>query len=44
MRATRYVGIAVAKAVLDVAVRPSGETWQVANDDAGVSEDCPFRK
>ena len=38
MSATEYVGIDVAKAVLDVAVRSSGETWQVANDDAGISE------
>lgn len=36
MRAEHFVGIDVAKAVLDVAVRPSGETWQVANDDGGV--------
>lgn len=38
MRATQFVGIDVSKALLDVAVRPSGETWQVANDAAGVAE------
>lgn len=38
MSPTQYVGIDVAKAVLDMAVRPSGETWQVANDDVGISE------
>lgn len=31
-----FVGIDVAKAQLDVAIRPSGEVWQVANDLAGV--------
>ena len=30
------VGIDVAKAHLDIAVRPSGEQWVVANDDAGI--------
>ena len=30
-----FVGIDVAKDVLDVAVRPALETWRVANDDAG---------
>ena len=38
MRATQYVGIAVAKAVVDVAGRPRGETWQVASHDSGMSE------
>jgi transposase len=33
-----YVGLDVAKATLDVAVRPSGEHWQVANDEAGIAE------
>jgi transposase len=33
--APRFVGIDVAKAHLDVAVRPTGEHWQVANDEAG---------
>ncbi len=32
------VGLDVAKATLDVAVRPSGEHWQVANDEAGIAE------
>jgi hypothetical protein len=31
-----FVGIDVAKAHLDVAVRPSGERWTVANDDDGI--------
>jgi transposase len=30
-----YVGIDVSKSQLDVAVRPSGEIWQVTNDEAG---------
>src|SRR2546425_10487450 len=33
-----YVGLDVAKATLDVALRPSGECWQAANDDAGVAD------
>ncbi len=32
-----FVGLDVAKATLDVALRPSGETWSVANDEAGVT-------
>lgn len=32
------VGIDVAKARLDVAVRPSGEQWQVPNDAAGIAD------
>jgi transposase len=32
------VGIDVARAELVVALRPAGETWTVANDDAGVGE------
>src|SRR5713226_1779450 len=31
-----FVGLDVAKAALDVAVRPSGERWTVGNDEAGV--------
>ena len=30
------VGIEVAKAQLDIAVRPSGERWAVSNDAGGV--------
>jgi transposase len=30
-----YVGVDVSKAWLDVAVRPSGEIWKVANDESG---------
>ena len=33
-----YVGIDVAKAQLDVAVRPADEGWVVSNDDAGVRQ------
>ena len=32
-----FVGIDVAQATLDIAVRPTAETWQVDNDDAGVT-------
>src|SRR3989441_914792 len=31
------VGVDVAKDRLDVAVRPSGETWSAANDEAGIT-------
>ncbi len=31
------VGVDVAKERLDVAVRPSGETWSAANDEAGIT-------
>ncbi len=33
-----FVGIDVAKARLDVAVRPSGDQWAVPNDEAGISQ------
>ncbi len=33
-----YVGVDVAKSVLDVAVTDSGETWQFVNDDEGISQ------
>jgi len=29
----RFVGIDVAQATLEIAVRPTGESWQVANDE-----------
>jgi transposase len=32
-----YIGIDVAKAQLDIAVRPSGEQWTATNDEAGIS-------
>lgn len=32
-----FVGVDVSQATLDVAVRPSGQGWQVGNDPAGVS-------
>jgi transposase len=34
---TCFVGIDVAKAQLDMALRPTGEQWAVANDDAGMA-------
>jgi transposase len=33
-----FVGLDVAKAHVDVAVRPSGEPWRVANDAAGIAQ------
>ena len=33
-----WIGIDVAKKQLDVAARPTGEVWQVANDEAGIAE------
>ena len=36
MTSVLLVGVDVAKERLDVAVRPSGETWSVSNDEAGV--------
>lgn len=33
-----WIGVDVAKAGLDVAVRPSGEHWHVNNDPAGIEE------
>jgi transposase len=32
-----FVGIDVAKAQLDIVLRPSGECWAVTNDDAGIA-------
>src|SRR5919112_1041173 len=32
-----FVGIDVAKAHLDIALRPTGERWAVGNDDAGIA-------
>src|SRR5262245_38378374 len=34
---TLFVGIDVAKDTLDIAVRPTAETWQVANEPTGIS-------
>ena len=36
------VGIDVSKATLDVAVRPSGETWQAANGPGGITGTPPI--
>jgi hypothetical protein len=33
-----FVGIDVAQATLDVAVRPTGEAWQIANDEIAFSD------
>lgn len=33
-----FVGLDVATATVDVAVRPGGECWSVPNSDAGVGE------
>jgi len=35
---TSFVGIDVAKARLDVAIRPSGDYWSVANDSVGIAQ------
>jgi transposase len=32
-----FVGIDIAKAQLDIALRPTGERWAVANDDLGIA-------
>lgn len=34
---TSFVGVDISKAHLDVAVRPSGDVWQVGNDPEGVA-------
>ena len=34
--AHRWIGIDVAKATLDVQVRPTGQAWSVTNDEAGI--------
>ena len=33
-----FVGIDVAKAHLDIAVRPSGEYWRTSNQEAAIAE------
>ena len=33
-----YVGIDVAKAPVDVAVRPTGQRWRVSHDEAGIRQ------
>ena len=35
--APQFVGIDVAKAKLDIAVRPDGQLWQTTNDEAGIA-------
>ena len=37
-RETRFVGIDVSKAQVDVAVRPTGQRWIVSYDETGVEE------
>lgn len=41
MSTETFVGLDVAKAHVDVAVRPGGEQWRVANDEAGLAELVP---
>jgi len=36
-----YIGIDVAKATLDIAALPSGETWSVTNDETGLQKLLP---
>ncbi len=36
-----FIGIDVAQATLDLAVRPTAETWQVPNDEAGITTLVP---
>lgn len=38
MEAKVFVGLDVAKKGLDVALRPSGETWHVANNEEGLAQ------
>ena len=33
-----YVGIDVAKAGMDIAVRPTDERWSISNDEAGIRQ------
>ena len=35
-----WIGIDVAKQQLDIAIGPDGDTWTVANDDAGIGTLC----
>src|SRR5690242_3343309 len=37
MDTPRFVGIDVAKATLDIAVRPTGEQWRAAHDEPGIA-------
>ena len=37
-QAPRFVGIDVAKAKVDVAVRPTDDKWEVPNDNAGIRQ------
>ena len=39
-----FVGIDVAKAQLDVAVRPAADRWEVSHDDAGIGQLVPQLK
>ena len=34
-----YVGIDVAKAQVDVAIRPADDRWEVSHNDAGIGRD-----
>ena len=37
-RQKNYVGIDVAKAGMDIAVRPTDERWSISNDEAGIRQ------
>ena len=37
----RFIGIDVAKATLDIAALPEGDTWSVTNDEPGLAELVP---
>ena len=39
--AETFIGIDVARDKLDLAVRPAGQQWQVANTEAGSPHWCP---
>ena len=40
-RQKNYVGIDVAKAGMDIAVRPTDERWSISNDEAGIRQLYP---
>lgn len=39
-----YVGIDVAKAQVDVVIRPGGETWSADYDERGIGELDPIHR
>jgi hypothetical protein len=40
-KAERFIGIDVAQATLEIAVRPTGESWQVVNDEVAFGRPAP---